>query len=435
LFTSCLPLNDNSSKKTGKEKLLLLENANAMTNPNWRDKRNWRDKQTSGDGEPMAQSTTWTSKHMGESECMQPKAGQLLDLWPIHTHQQILLTSRQNNSRDVEKPSAASESSHSGDEHPPWYSCLPKVFHKTITPNPGMDDFDLLNVVGALQSKIPMASITSYINAYDRKVVRKVINNKIENIPSIFYIVESNEPDLARLWARYGANLDAVHAPSGIPVIAFAALCSAHIKADTTQMIIALLDLGASPASVPSVFYRPYYKDVKGVAESLTDEDKEKYPWCSLSVGKDLETGLHLYNRYALDRAAKLKRSAGGTRIRQVAGIGGADGILRIPHYLIGQDIAAKLLLRKLIAHLALPDGRPLVLVFAGPSGHGKTELARSLGMLLGLDLNIADCAIVDSERDLFGPQSPYEGWEIGSPLNTFLVRNGGKRCCLSRRV
>lgn len=76
-----------------------------------------------------------------------------------------------------------------------------------------------------------------------------------------------------------------------------------------------------------------------------------------------------------------------------------------------------------------MPTGRPLVLLFAGPSGHGKTEVARNLGRLLGTPLKTVDCTHLDFETDLFGPWSPYQGWEKGSAVNNYLVSNSGKRC------
>jgi ATP-dependent Clp protease ATP-binding subunit ClpA len=101
---------------------------------------------------------------------------------------------------------------------------------------------------------------------------------------------------------------------------------------------------------------------------------------------------------------------------------------LGIQYFLIGQSIAANRLLRKLLSYIALPRKRPLVLAFAGPSGHGKTELARKLGGLLGLDLEVVDCTIVNQEKELFGPRAPYVGSERGSPLNNFIARNAGQR-------
>jgi ATP-dependent Clp protease ATP-binding subunit ClpA len=68
------------------------------------------------------------------------------------------------------------------------------------------------------------------------------------------------------------------------------------------------------------------------------------------------------------------------------------------------------------------------VLVFAGPSGHGKTELAKRLGQLLTLELECVDSTEIRRESDLFGPKQPYMGYEKGSPLNNFLTRMSGNR-------
>lgn len=64
-----------------------------------------------------------------------------------------------------------------------------------------------------------------------------------------------------------------------------------------------------------------------------------------------------------------------------------------------------------------------------GPSGHGKTELARRLGALLSLELHVSDCTIVSRENELFGPRKPYVGAAEGSPLNNFLARKDGQKC------
>jgi ATP-dependent Clp protease ATP-binding subunit ClpA len=66
--------------------------------------------------------------------------------------------------------------------------------------------------------------------------------------------------------------------------------------------------------------------------------------------------------------------------------------------------------------------------MFIGPSGHGKTELARRLGFLLSLDLHVSDCTIVSRETELFGPRKPFIGAEEGAPLNNFLARKSGEK-------
>lgn len=75
-----------------------------------------------------------------------------------------------------------------------------------------------------------------------------------------------------------------------------------------------------------------------------------------------------------------------------------------------------------------MPPKQPLVLLFAGPSGHGKTELARNLGRLLGFDLRNVDCTNLKRETDLFGPWFPYQGWEKGSVVNNFLAGHNARQ-------
>ncbi|KAK3708412.1 hypothetical protein LTR37_011508 [Vermiconidia calcicola] len=57
-------------------------------------------------------------------------------------------------------------------------------------------------------------------------------------------------------------------------------------------------------------------------------------------------------------------------------------------------------------AHIAMKTNKPLLLAFAGLSGHGKTELAKQMGSVAG-----------------------YVAQEDGSPLNNFLEAQNGQRC------
>lgn len=86
------------------------------------------------------------------------------------------------------------------------------------------------------------------------------------------------------------------------------------------------------------------------------------------------------------------------------------------------------LVLTNHFSHLAMSREKPLVLLFAGPSGHGKTELARKFGELMSLDLLTVDCTMFTREDELFGPKPPYQGYQAGSPLNNFLARMSGRK-------
>jgi hypothetical protein len=295
------------------------------------------------------------------------------------------------------------------------------------------DQFNIQNAIGAIQNGSEFQAIRSYLERYDKRTVQQNINNEIEGIPAMFYIVATNNEALLRLWVGHGGNPEAVHTPSNVPLLAFAIVHSETIQADTSLMTSTLLSLGAMPGVIPSAFYTPYLQDVPDNGPPEENDKTEKggvnlgMKWCTGTTRKTLARTITLLQRYYLEKASKLKKPSG--RHKQLAERRNAEALLGLPYFLIGQTLASDLLLSKLLSHLVAPGKRPLVLVFAGPSGHGKTELARKLGHLLSLDLEVVDCTIFNQEMELFGPREPYIGSEKGSPLNNFLARNAGQRC------
>ena len=112
----------------------------------------------------------------------------------------------------------------------------------------------------------------------------------------------------------------------------------------------------------------------------------------------------------------------------QVGKLHGIMALIQAPYYLIGQEFAAAEASERLIHHIAIGKERLLVMVFAGPSGHGKTELALDMKVLLSVKHVVVDRTEVRHETDLFGPNAPYHGYEKGSPLNNHLCRESGRR-------
>lgn len=204
---------------------------------------------------------------------------------------------------------------------------------------------------------------------------------------------------------------------------------SPPIGKDTTSIVTMLLALGARASVIPKAFYSPYQQDIlaeglkSAQLQDLEDDDKK---WCKAYLVPKITTTLNLSQRYFLEKASRSSQHS--QRQKQIAEEYNSTALLGISYFLIGQTWAARAVINKLLNYMVLSSSRPLVLTFAGPSGHGKTELARRLGNLLSLDFESVDMTEMKHENDLFGPKPPYVGAAEGSPLNNFLVRMSGKR-------
>lgn len=69
-----------------------------------------------------------------------------------------------------------------------------------------------------------------------------------------------------------------------------------------------------------------------------------------------------------------------------------------------------------------------MVMAFAGPSGHGKTELASAIGAILSIKTTVIDCTRVTTVWGLFSTTSGWQNQEQGSQLNNFLADHNGLR-------
>ncbi len=106
----------------------------------------------------------------------------------------------------------------------------------------------------------------------------------------------------------------------------------------------------------------------------------------------------------------------------------------RLPFVSIGHGTIARDIAAALYANDIQNTGRPLVLMFAGPSGHGKTEMAQGIATLLqSAPLSAANsivipCGSISTSTELFGLAGAYRNSHIDSALNKFIRDHQGRR-------
>ena len=148
--------------------------------------------------------------------------------------------------------------------------------------------------------------------------------------------------------------------------------------------------------------------------------------WYHQGYRDALKRNLNLTQRYFLAKAAEIGPPS--ARMKQIAKAHGMTALLQALYCLIGQEFATSEAMESIIHHIAFGEEQPIVLVFAGPSRHGKTELALAMKDLLSVEHIVIDCSEIRQETDLFGPKPPYQNHEEGSPLNDHLCRESGRR-------
>ncbi|KAF8163632.1 hypothetical protein B0H34DRAFT_795315 [Crassisporium funariophilum] len=104
--------------------------------------------------------------------------------------------------------------------------------------------------------------------------------------------------------------------------------------------------------------------------------------------------------------------------------------LTRVRYELIGQDRALEQLFRVLSMHSRKLAVAPMVVMLCGPSGHGKSLLARKFGSLLDVPTHTVNMTTLRSTHDLWQSysMSPYET-PTTCTLAEFLINNEGKRC------
>lgn len=295
--------------------------------------------------------------------------------------------------------------------------------------------FSVETLCAAIQGECTFDSIKWYLQNYGESPTCKSAFLK-NGWPSLYYAVEKNSSKILSLLLQSGLDPHELHKEFHLPLLAFAIIHGYREAVDTTDTMRILLAHGVDPKIIP-----------KDMWINILETPREKPPsewrlqgsalspgtgqlWCKREHRVLLAKSLRLTHRYLLLSAHRLKKP--NARTIQVARINEMTDLAKLPYYLIGQRPATKLVLGNIFSHVAIKREHPMVMAFAGPSGHGKTELASAIGAILSVKTTVIDCTRVTTVWGLFSTTSGWQNQEQGSQLNNFLADHNGLRSVIS---
>eukprot|EP00775_Hariotina_reticulata_P006799 gene6799-7015_t len=245
----------------------------------------------------------------------------------------------------------------------------------------------------------------------------------------LHYSVATGNKSLTHRLLDEGASPDAASLAGNPPHLHLSLvppLAVAVIKHDS-RMVHLLLSRGASPRAIPPEFFVPAVKKL-GMQRlgPACCSDPCASAWCaSLATASHVAewmTSAKQALKEALDPALDcgltmcywLARASELPSLTPMAyKVMRESALIRAPEMrlaVIGQEIACSLLYNQMLAYFGLSDTplegarKPLVLLLAGPPGHGKTLMGQSMPRMLGdIPYHFEDCSKLDHVIDLLG--------------------------------
>lgn len=107
-----------------------------------------------------------------------------------------------------------------------------------------------------------------------------------------------------------------------------------------------------------------------------------------------------------------------------------------LKYRVIGQSYALEQITGEIASHFTNTElsKKPLVLLFAGPPGHGKSETAKQIAEVLDAPFHKVDCRNHANPWEMFGSGAGYIGSDSGSQLARFIESNCGPNGDSERR-
>ncbi|KAI1098087.1 P-loop containing nucleoside triphosphate hydrolase protein [Jackrogersella minutella] len=310
--------------------------------------------------------------------------------------------------------------------------CLPEL-HFDIndsTPDIALSQecykFSAKTLATALSRGCNHRSIKTYVQRFPQAKINIAMDHHVKNHRVITYAIDTGDAEIIHLLLQYNPNVDCTDFVN-VPLLAFAIMRALRVGRSNVEVIRLLLSHGADPRVIPEEMWRNYMKTPTNIAERVSGEVPEPEKWCTEKYRLTLAKTLDLTTRYYLWRASRIRTPK--QRMLRIAGAHNMTALLKLPYQIIGQELAVKLVVETIYAHVAQDTEKPLVMAFSGLSGHGKTELATQMGSLLSIPITELDCTHSNSQTALLGSTYGYSGNTHGAPLNNFLVENRGSRC------
>jgi len=288
--------------------------------------------------------------------------------------------------------------------------------------------FSIKTLCAAIHSKCTVDTIKWYIQTHQASTsIGKLLSN--DGWPALYYAAERNSGGLITVLLQHGVEAKTSGTSFSIPLIAYA-IIHGHIEArDTSDAVKLLLAAGCDPTTIPMDMWFKFLETptkVPNPSIKVPTDSLQPSAWCTPRIRSILAPSLHLTHRYLLHLAHGLASLR--PRMLQISKAHKMTELSKLPYFLIGQRPATDIVMKHVYSHISLGSRTPLVMGFAGPSGHGKTELARAMGDLLSVKTVVIDMAACRDPRALFGVTAGYDRSWDGSKLNNFLAANSGKR-------
>jgi hypothetical protein len=249
-------------------------------------------------------------------------------------------------------------------------------------PSPGPFDpneaksrgFSLESLIHATQSGQPHTILKEYLSYYPSSLAAELKKGGVvAGFPSVFFAVETNKPDIVRIWLDHGADVNARDPNTGLPLLAFAIINSARFT-DSMSVFSTLLAYGADVSVIPHSVYAQNIEGGKPPHNTPTPDVKpttDQHNWCNPYFTKEITTSVSVSQKYFLRRRQRIPHISG--RTAQASRVYGFAPMYNLPFTMVGQDTAIEILKERLSVYLMTPvtgDAKPLVLAFAGMSSH-----------------------------------------------------------------